>query len=277
MDCGWDRDSLYGKGSHHSAPEANRIIRMLILEGFLWEEIVVNKDCGACAYVKPGPKHQALMSGQAGQIFHTRQVKRSSQERADTLETLDPAIQEIQEECLEQLKHVVLATAQGLQDTMISGVNEVIPIACLREITASLPTTAAALGRVEHMTRHRMTNYQEVILSVTKEFHQKKMDHLACQAVARGGGDEEDFAPSSQMDTGGWMGRGNTGARGGGAKRGGGGKSAYFNKGKSWGWKGGGKKKEAGDSGANASRRASASTSRGGSSVGSMGMPKPRY
>ena len=204
-------------------------------------------------------------------ILHTRQ------ERAETLETLDPAIKEIQEECLEQLEQVVLATAQGLQDTMISGVNEVIPIACLREITASLPTTAAALGRVEHMTRHRMTNYQEVILSVTKEFHQKKMDHLACQAVARGGGDEEDFAPSSQMDTGGWMGRGNTGARGGGAKRGGGGKSAYFNKGKSWGWKGGGKKKEAGDSGANASRRASASTSRGGSSVGSMGMPKPRY
>ena len=144
-----------------------------------------------------------------------RRVKRSRQERAETLETLDPAIQEIQEECLEQLKQVVLATAQGLQDTMISGVNEVIPIACLREITASLPTTAAALGRVEHMTRHRMTNYQEVILSVTKEFHQKKMDHLACQAVAvaRGGGDEEDFAPSSQMDTGGWMGRGNTGNR----------------------------------------------------------------
>ena len=50
------------------------------------------------------------------------------------------------------------------------------------------------------MTRHRMTNYQEVILSVTKEFHQKKMDHLACQAVARAGGDEEDFTPSCQME-----------------------------------------------------------------------------
>ena len=91
-------------------------------------------------------------------------------------------------------------------------------------------------------TQHRMTNYQEVILCLTNEFHQKKMDHLACQVVARGGGDEEDFAPSSHMDTVCWMGRGNTGARGGG------GKSAYFNKGKSWGWKGGGKKKEAGNS-----------------------------
>ncbi len=283
MTCGWDKDNLYGKGSHHSAPEANRIIRMLILEGFLWEEIVVNKDCGACAYVKPGPKHHALMSGQAGQIYHTRQVKKSSQDRAETLETLDPAVQEIQEECLEQLKQVVLATAQGLQDTMISGVNEVIPIACLREISTSLPTTAAALGRVEHMTRHRMTSYQEVILCLTKEYHQKKMDHLACQVVARGGEDEDDFAPSSQMDSGGWMGRGKTASRGGAKRGGGGGKSAYFNKGKSWGWKGGGKKKEGSNSGsgANASRRGSTSTSRGGgsggSSAGSMGMPKPRY
>ena len=43
------------------------------------------------------------------------------------------------------------------------------------------------------MTRHRMTNYQEVILSVTKEFHQKKMDHLACQSVAG----EAEIAPSN--------------------------------------------------------------------------------
>ena len=55
MSCGWDRDNLYGKGSHLSAPEANSIIRMLILEGYLWEEIVVNKDYSACAYVKLGP------------------------------------------------------------------------------------------------------------------------------------------------------------------------------------------------------------------------------
>ena len=75
MSCGWDRDNLYGKGSHLSAPEANSIIRMLILEGYLWEEIVVNKDYSACAYDKLGPKFHALMSGQAGQIFHTRQVQ----------------------------------------------------------------------------------------------------------------------------------------------------------------------------------------------------------
>ena len=60
---GWNSDPLYGKASHLKALEANRIIKMLILEGFLWEELVVNKDCGASAYVKLGPRAQKLLSG----------------------------------------------------------------------------------------------------------------------------------------------------------------------------------------------------------------------
>ena len=51
ISSGWDKDSFYGKGSQHTSLEANRIIKKLILEGYLWEELVVTKDCGACAYV----------------------------------------------------------------------------------------------------------------------------------------------------------------------------------------------------------------------------------
>ena len=60
---GWNSDPLYGKASHLKALEANRIIKMLILEQYLWEELVVNKDCGASAYVRIGPKGTKLLSG----------------------------------------------------------------------------------------------------------------------------------------------------------------------------------------------------------------------
>ena len=63
VSTGWTSDPLYGKGSHLSALEANRIIKMLILERYLWEELVVNKDCGASAYVKIGPKGKSLLNG----------------------------------------------------------------------------------------------------------------------------------------------------------------------------------------------------------------------
>ena len=83
VQCQWDSDPLYGKATHLTALEANRIIKKLILEGFLWEELVVNKDCGASAYLKLGPKSTKLLSGEAGRIFHQVQVKKSSQERSE--------------------------------------------------------------------------------------------------------------------------------------------------------------------------------------------------
>ena len=83
VSSGWDSDPLYGKATHLTALEANRILKKLILEGFLWEELVVNKDCGASAYLKLGPKAPKLFSGEAGRIFHQVQVKRTSQERTE--------------------------------------------------------------------------------------------------------------------------------------------------------------------------------------------------
>ena len=83
VSTGWDSDPLYGKATHLTALEANRIIKKLILEGFLWEELVINKDCGASAYLKLGPKANKLLTGEAGRILHQVQVKKSSQERTE--------------------------------------------------------------------------------------------------------------------------------------------------------------------------------------------------
>ena len=86
VSSGWTTDHLYGQASHLTALEANRIIKKLILENFLWEELVVNKDCGASAYVKPGPKARKLLCGEAGRILHQVQVKKSNQEKAEVSE-----------------------------------------------------------------------------------------------------------------------------------------------------------------------------------------------
>jgi len=235
VNSGWDTDPLYGKASHLTALEANRIVKKLILEGFLWEELVVNKDCGASAYVKMGPKAQKLLSGEAGRILHQVQVKKTSQERCEArLDEADSKLLQIQEECLETLKQVVLAAAQSCQeDRVISGVHEVIPVQCLREISAGLPVSLTALSRVEHMTGHRMKHYQDVILSVTTEFQRKKLDHLAAQLQARTEDqDDDDFVPSLQVEsTDGWLGKNKTAGR-----KVGGGKSKYFKNSNS-GWK----------------------------------------
>ena len=110
----------------------------------------------------------------------------------------------------------------------ISGVNEVIPLQCLREISRDLPVSTASLARIEY----RVRNYQQLIMGVTKEF--QKLEHLASQTLDRQMKESEDFTPSSQAD--GWVGKSSK-------RGGGGGKSAYFNQKKSWGWNGGNKRK----------------------------------
>merc|ERR1719232_1192177 len=99
-----------------------------------------------------------------------------------------------------------------------------------------------------------MNNYQDVILSVTKEFHQLKMDHLASEVESSNSSD--DFAPSSQMkSTSEWRGRGNQ-------RRNNESKSSYFNnKNSNLGLKGksaeGGKRKKGSSSRGNSPKRRS--------------------
>ena len=117
------------------------------------------------------------------------------------------------------------------------------------------------------MTGHRMKHYQEVILSVTKEFQKKRMEHLASQVQARQEElEDDDFAPSTLSAGGssdGWLGR-NQGAKGGG-----GGKSAYFKKtGVAQ------KRKQTAQAGNSPKRKSVVSRS---NNTGSMGLPKPRY
>ena len=124
------------------------------------------------------------------------------------------------------------------------------------------------------MTGHRMKHYQEVILSVTKEFQKKRLDHLASQVQARQEEmDDDDFAPSSvaagPRGSDGWLGR-NQGAR-----SGGGGRSAYFKKTGGAGGAGGAQKRKQTNSAGNSPKRKSV-VSRP-NNTGSMGLPKSRY
>ena len=79
IQSGWNEDPLYGKGRSHSVMEANRMIRKLIMEGFLWNELVVN-NFRAWAYVRPGCNAGDLLSGKSGRILlHQVQVLESDE------------------------------------------------------------------------------------------------------------------------------------------------------------------------------------------------------
>ena len=75
--CEWKSDELYGTGKVHNVLEANRMIRKLLMEGMLWEELVASRDWGASAYLRPGPKAQELLEDRLGPVLHVQLSERS--------------------------------------------------------------------------------------------------------------------------------------------------------------------------------------------------------
>jgi len=191
MDSGWDKDPLYGKGKM-SVDEASRIVRKLISEGFLREELVVARERKAIAYIKSGNKAQQLMRVGGGMkvVMMVDVGSRSSgalgMGDSDTLGAEDSRLKEIEEQCLEELKDVVLVAGQSFNpEANFMGVNEVIQIDALKIMAKKLPTTKEELMQVEYMTEFRVNQYESVILDITRHFLKQRMDHLKTLATLR--------------------------------------------------------------------------------------------
>ena len=141
---------------------------------------------------------------------------------------------------------------------------QVLPLPGIMAISRILPINETQLGAIDHMSKERMKDYKAVILEVTRNYHNHKMDVLASNAALRKEEEEEtDFQPSSQFGAGGG------GSRGRGRGRG---KS----------WRGGFKRKRGGSQGGGGVSkrgrgggygRGRGSRGGGGGGGGSMGLP----
>ena len=109
--CGWKSDKLYGTGKAHNVLEANRMIKKLVTEGMLWEELVVSREGGASAYLKPGPKARDLLEDRLAPVLHVILVKKTAGTTREDEELKDPQVVELQQNCFEELKSVILSTA----------------------------------------------------------------------------------------------------------------------------------------------------------------------
>ena len=93
--CGWKSDKLYGTGKAHNVLEANRIIKKLVMEGMLWEDLVVSKEGGACAYLRSGPKSRDLLEGRLPPVLHVILVKKTAGAAREDEEQKDPQVLKI--------------------------------------------------------------------------------------------------------------------------------------------------------------------------------------
>ncbi len=173
----WDKDPAYNTGQSHSNSELNRIIRKLILEKFLWEDLVVSAEGMTSAYVKKGPRFNQFGAGGAKFTINIeKSVKTSlssvSVASSNSKEIVDDALVKLEEECIRELKRVL---GKFMPEKTIYSA---IPIEILREMSQKLPQTKEELLEIEQMTAFRYEKFGHLILDVCKDFSTKRMNHL---------------------------------------------------------------------------------------------------
>ena len=158
-----------------------RIIRKLILEKYLWEEITVSDMGMVSAYVKPGPKlSQAKTSKFTLDIQkNTKEAVVKESSSTDNLNN-DNVLKTIEEDCFVELKNSVARAFPDLKSVYLA-----IPIECFREIAEKLPTSKPELQEIEQMTHLRVEKFGAHLLAVCKDFNTKRLNYLGKIGLCR--------------------------------------------------------------------------------------------
>lgn len=62
---GHNKHSLHGRGKAWQRNDVERLIRLMVMQHYLDEELFITRDEVAVAYLRVGPKAQELLSGKA--------------------------------------------------------------------------------------------------------------------------------------------------------------------------------------------------------------------
>ncbi|XP_050032647.1 recQ-like DNA helicase Blm [Dermacentor andersoni] len=168
---------LHGRGKSYQRNDANRLVRRLVLDGYLKEVITMNYLEMAVSYLRPGTKLPQLLSGSARVMLSIEKKSRPSEtasraeEAAAEPSRLNPEIVKLTEACHLELVSIVKALALA-KNTHYSNV---IHIDALHGIAENLPTTAEAMLQVPHMTKALVDKYGAQLLEVTERYAAEKM------------------------------------------------------------------------------------------------------
>lgn len=186
---------LHGRGKTYQRNDANRLVRRLVLDGYLKEEITMNYLEMAMSYLRPGGKLPQLLSGPARVTLSIEKKSRPSESAARAEESAaepsraNPEIAKLTEACHLELVSIVKALALA-KNTHYSNV---IHIDALRGIAENLPTTAEAMLQVPHMTKALVDKYGAQLLEVTERYAAEKMVIEAEMADAAASEAQDDF------------------------------------------------------------------------------------
>ncbi|XP_046388536.1 Bloom syndrome protein homolog isoform X2 [Ischnura elegans] len=169
--------SLHGLGKHWQRSDIERLMRKLVMDEYLQENMVIHKEDIPVAYLKPGPRIQQLLRGNERIMFPMKSsskkgdnARRNSVNGTGTPE-ISAELKALQESCYEDLMNIM----RGFGESLGVNSNSLMNIQAIRIMSQRLPETEEEMLRIPHVTHANFEKYGKPLLEVTIQYATQKL------------------------------------------------------------------------------------------------------
>ncbi|XP_008850994.1 Bloom syndrome protein isoform X1 [Nannospalax galili] len=159
------QSGIFGKGSAYSRHNAERLFKKLILEKILDEDLYINANDQAIAYVMLGAKAQTVLNGHLKVDFMETENS-SSMKKQKTLVAKVSQREEVVKKCLGELTEVCKSLGK------VFGVHyfNIFNTATLKKLAESLSSDPEVLLQIDGVTEDKLEKYGAEMLPVLQRY-----------------------------------------------------------------------------------------------------------
>ncbi|XP_035209951.1 Bloom syndrome protein homolog isoform X2 [Stegodyphus dumicola] len=161
-----DSLELHGLGQHMHRSDAERLLRKLVLDQILYEDLVINKMDLPVNYVYLGKRAKDLIAGKIKVLMAFQKGTKTKNSLTTGIVTEDKETQELIEKCYNELIEVskAIAAERNMHYTNI------INVEALRQMSREMPMAENDMLAIPHVTRVVYEKYGKRFLEVTQRY-----------------------------------------------------------------------------------------------------------
>lgn len=153
---GHDRLPLHGRGKSYSRHDAERLLRKLVIEGILMEDLQITAMDHTACYIKIGRVANDVMMGNKKielQVQGNRSRSEATKIGRDTVSKRDQLVEECYTKLLELAKEIA-------QEHGFKNVDRLFPLAMLRQLAEETPLTVDEMtSKIDNLTSYKVNTY----------------------------------------------------------------------------------------------------------------------
>ncbi|XP_033616985.1 Bloom syndrome protein isoform X2 [Fukomys damarensis] len=159
------QSGIFGKGSAYSRHNAERLFKKLILDKILDEDLYINANDQAIAYVMLGIKAQAILNGHLKVDFMETENS-SSMKKQKALEAKVSQREEMVKKCLGELTEVCKSLGK------VFGVHyfNIFNTATLKKLAESLSSDPEVLLQIDGVTEDKLEKYGAEVIPILQKY-----------------------------------------------------------------------------------------------------------